>query len=100
MLGIPELGCDENVLALETGNLAAESLLQRSCNLLLVAVDLGEIQVAVASLEGLKNGGTNLARLSLPSTKAQLTEGNELADIKCTWGFVWVLTGWQRQCSK
>lgn len=73
VLRVPELGGDENILALEARHLATESLLERTRNLLLVAVDLCEIQVAVASLEGLEDSGADLARLSLPRSKAQLS---------------------------
>jgi hypothetical protein len=63
VLGVPQLGCDEDVLALQT---TVESLLERLCDLLLVAVDLGEVEMAVAGLESLLDGGTDLTRLSLP----------------------------------
>lgn len=72
MLRVPELGCDEDVLTLEVGDLAAESLLEGLSDLLLVAIDLGEIKVAVASLEGLEDGGADLTRLSLPCAESKL----------------------------
>lgn len=74
VLRVPELGCDEDVLTLEARDLTTKGLLEGFRNLLLVAIDLGEIQMTVANLEGLKNGSANLARLSLPGTKAQLPE--------------------------
>jgi hypothetical protein len=43
VLGVPELGCDEDVLTLEVRDLAAEGLLESLSDLLLVAIDLGEI---------------------------------------------------------
>lgn len=76
MLRVPELRCDEDILALEARDLATKSLLEGLCNLLLVAIDLGEIQMTVANLEGLKNGSANLTGLSLPRTKAQLPGQN------------------------
>jgi hypothetical protein len=79
VLGVPQLGCDEDVLALESRNLTAESLLEGLSDLLLVAVDLGKIKVTVASLESLKDGSANLTRLGLPCTKTQLTENGVLA---------------------
>lgn len=73
VLRVPQLGCNEDILTLEAGYLATKGLLERSRNLLLVSVDLGKIQVAVSSLEGLKDSGADLSRLSLPRTKAQLS---------------------------
>ena len=70
VLRVPELGCDEEVLTLDA---LAESLLEGLSNLLLVAVDLGKINVLVASLESLVDGGLNLTGLSLPCSKTQLT---------------------------
>jgi hypothetical protein len=70
VLRIPKLGCDEDILALQVGHLAAEGLLERAGDLLLVAVDLGEIQVTVASLERLEDGSLNLTWLGLPRTEA------------------------------
>jgi hypothetical protein len=73
MLRVPKLRCDEDVLALEAGNFAAKCLLERLRNLLLVAVDLGEIQVTITGFERLENGSLDLTRLGLPSAEAQLT---------------------------
>lgn len=69
MLRIPKLRCDEDIFTLEASNLAAKSLLESLRDLLLVTVDLGEINVTVAALQSLKDGGFNLTRLSLPSAK-------------------------------
>lgn len=82
VLRVPELGCDEDILALEARHLAAKSLLESLCDFLLVAVDLGKIQVTVASLEGLEDGGTDLAGLSLPCAKTQLTDQHQ--SVKAT----------------
>jgi hypothetical protein len=71
VLGVPELGGDEDVLALEAGNTAVKGLLERARNLLLVAVDLGEIEMAVSGLEGFEYGRLNLTRLGLPCSKSQ-----------------------------
>ena len=98
MLRVPELGCDEDVLALEAGYFAAKSLLERLRNLLLVAVDLGEIKVAVTSFERLEDGSADLTRLSLPCTKAQLTMNPWLANVMNARPLSTVLTGWWRQC--
>jgi hypothetical protein len=70
VLRVPELGRDEDVLTLDT---LAESSLEGVGNLLLVAVDLGKIDVLVAGLEGLVDGGLDLTGLSLPCTESQLT---------------------------
>jgi hypothetical protein len=70
VLRVPELGGDENVLTLDA---LAESSLEGVGNLLLVAVDLGQIDVLVTGLEGLIDGGLDLAGLSLPCTESQLT---------------------------
>lgn len=63
MLRVPELGCDEDILTLETRNSSAERLLEGFCDLFLVAIDLGEIKVTVAGLQGFQNGGLNLTGL-------------------------------------
>lgn len=70
VLRVPELRGDEDVLTLDA---LAESSLEGVGDLLLVAVDLGEINVLVASLEGLVDGGLDLAGLCLPGTETQLT---------------------------
>jgi hypothetical protein len=72
VLRVPELGGDEDVLTL---NALAESSLEGVGNLLLVAVDLGKIDVLVTGLEGLVDGGLDLTGLSLPCTESQLTVG-------------------------
>jgi hypothetical protein len=89
VLGIPELGCDENVLTLEVGDLAAESLLQGLSNLLLVAVDLCEIKVTVASLESLEDGSADLTWLSLPCAETKLAAkiSNRCVQVGCLFGY-------------
>jgi len=72
MLRVPQLGCDEHILALEARNTAMECLRQRASNLLLVAVDFGEVEVAVAGLQGFEHSSLNLTRLGLPGPKPQL----------------------------
>ena len=69
VLGVPELGCDEEILTLDA---LSESLLESLSDLLLVAVDLSKINVLVAGLEGLVDGGLNLTGLGLPCSKTQL----------------------------
>jgi len=73
MLRVPELGCDEDVFTLEAWNSSAESLLESLCDLFLVAVDLGKIEVTVASLESFQDGDLDLTRLCLPGAESQLT---------------------------
>lgn len=67
---VPQLGGDEDVLALQAGNLLV-SLLDALRNLLLVLVDLGQVEVTIASLECLKNTSTDLARGCLPGAVSQ-----------------------------
>jgi hypothetical protein len=93
VLRVPQLGCDEDVLALKT---AVESLLERLCDFLLVAVDLSEVEMAVAGLEGLLDGGTDLARLSLPRAETQLAAIESVSCVIVV--FAEVLTGCWRQC--
>jgi hypothetical protein len=93
VLRVPELGCDEEVLTLDT---LAECPLEGLSDLLLVAIDLGKINVLVASLESLVNGGLDLTGLGLPCSKTQLAmvllvSGGRLL-------FTRVLTGWRRRC--
>ena len=99
VLRVPELGCDKDVFALETGDLATEGLLQSFRDLLLVTIDLRKVEVAVTGLEGFEDGSANLARLSLPGTKAQLAAGMQsvLHDHK---GIGKLLTGWCCRCSR
>lgn len=61
---------DEDVLALEAGDLL-ESLLDTLADLNLVAVHLGEIEMAVAGLESLVDALADLARGGLPGAVAQ-----------------------------
>lgn len=68
---VPQLGGDEDVLALQAGHLS-QSLLDALADLLLVGVDLGQVEVAVANLEGLVDTGANLARAGLPGAVADL----------------------------
>ena len=96
MLRVPELRCDEEVLALDT---LAECPLESLSNLLLVAIDLGKINVLVAGFESLVNGGLDLTGLSLPCSESQLTM--TLLSV-CVHGdvllVIGVLTGWRRRC--
>lgn len=65
MLVVPELGGDEEVLALEAGDLS-KGLLHALGDLLLVLVDLGEIEVLVTGLEGLVDADGHLTGGGLP----------------------------------
>lgn len=86
MLRVPELGCDENVLALEAGYLAAKRLLESTSDLFLVAVDLGKVNVAVTSLESLEYGRLDLAGLGLPCAKTQLAVSLLVACLRSSSG--------------
>ena len=96
VLRVPELRCDEEVLALDT---LAECPLESLSNLLLVAIDLSKINVLVAGFESLVNGGLDLTGLSLPCSESQLTM--TLLSV-CVHGdvllVIGVLTGWRRRC--
>lgn len=71
VLVVPELAGDEDVLTLEAGDIV-ESLLDALADLTLVLVDLGKIEVAVASLEGLVDTVADLTWGSLPGAVADL----------------------------
>ena len=77
MLRVPQLGYDEEILALDTE--LGEGLLERSSDLLLVAVDLCQINVLVAGLEGLVDSSLDLSRLGLPRAETQLAVMWQLA---------------------
>lgn len=66
---VPQLGGDEEVLALDAELL--DALVQALGNLLLVLVDLGQIEVAVASLEGLVDAYRDLTGGRLPCAIAE-----------------------------
>lgn len=96
VLRVPELGDDEEILALDSE--LAESLLEGSGDLLLVAVDLGKVNVLVAGLEGFVDGSLDLAGFGLPCAKAQLAVqpwSAEAANNELGWN---LLTGWRRRC--
>jgi hypothetical protein len=93
VLRVPELGCDEEVLTLDA---LAESPLEGLSDLLLVAVDLGKINVLVTSLESLVDGSLDLAGLGLPCSKTQLAM--VLLALGCGVVLNGVLTGWRRRC--
>ena len=71
VLVVPQLGGDEEVLALEAGDLS-EGLLHAIGDLLLVLIDLGEIEVLVAGLEGLVDAGGDLTGGGLPCLRRWL----------------------------
>lgn len=67
---VPQLRGDPDVLTLEAGDLG-EGLLDTLGNLGLVLVDLGEIEVAVAGLEGLVDTNGDFAGSGLPGAVSQ-----------------------------
>jgi hypothetical protein len=96
VLRVPELGCDKEVLALDT---LAEGPLESLGDLLLVAIDLGKINVLVAGLESLVNGGLDLTGLGLPCSESQLTM--TLLSVRVHNDVLLVIgapTGWRRRC--
>lgn len=66
---VPQLGGDEEVLALEAKLL--DALVQALGDLLLVLVDLGQVEVPVAGLERLVDADRDLTRLGLPCSVAE-----------------------------
>lgn len=95
---VPQLGGDEDVLTAETGDLL-EGLLDTLGDLLLVLVDLGQVEVTVAGLEGLVDTGTDLTRGGLPGTVAQSgdlgpgVEGGGLSERHCGCFLMGLLVG-------
>lgn len=79
VLVVPELGGDEDILALQAGNLS-ESLLETLADLALVLVDLGQVEVTVAGLEGLVDAGADLAGGRLPGSVAD--DGDLVARVE------------------
>ncbi|KAI6773611.1 hypothetical protein HG531_000460 [Fusarium graminearum] len=71
VLVVPKLSGDEDVLTLKARDLA-EGLLDTLTNLTLVLVDLGKIEVTVASLKGLVDTIADLTGSSLPCAVADL----------------------------
>lgn len=71
VLGVPQLGGDEEILALQTRNILVGAL-DAGSNLALVLVDGGQVEMTVAGLERLVDGLTDLTGFGLPGTKAQL----------------------------
>lgn len=76
MLVVPELRGDEDVLALQARDFG-QGLLEALGYLDLVLIDLGQVQVAVADLEGLVHAVLDLAGGSLPGAVSQ--EGDRVA---------------------
>ena len=72
--GAPQLGGDEEVLALDDAGINA--LLDSLADLVLVAVALRRVDVAVADLDGVGDGLSDLARGGLPGAQ---TEGRDLS---------------------
>ena len=71
VLGIPQLGGDEDILALQPRDILVGAF-DPSGNLSLILVDGGQVEMTVAGLESLVNSLTNLTGIRLPSAKAQL----------------------------
>lgn len=85
VVGVPQLGGDEDVLTLQAGDVG-EGLLDALADLLLVTVDLGQVEVAVASLQGLVDTGADLTGGGLPGAVAQegdLVAGAESGGLSC-----------------
>ena len=76
---VPQLGGDEDVLTLQSWDII-KGLLDALSDFLLVAVDLGKIEVAVSRLKSFIDGLADLTRLGLPGSKAQ--GGNGVASVE------------------
>lgn len=74
MLVVPELGGDEDVLTLQAGNIGQPSL-DALTDFFLVAIDLGQVKVAVSGLESLVDAVAHLSRSSLPSAVSNARDG-------------------------
>lgn len=68
---VPQFGGDEDLLTLDAELL--EALVQALGDLLLVLVNLGQVEVAVAGLQGLVDTGRHLAGLRLPRAITEST---------------------------
>lgn len=75
---VPELRGDEEVLTL--GEAVLEDLVECLADLLLVLVDASQVEVAVASLDGVDDGLLDLAGLREPRTEADL--GDRVAVVE------------------
>lgn len=69
VVGAPQLGGDEQLLALD--DTGVKGLLDTLANLVLVAVAQRSVDVAVADLDSMAHGSGDLARSGLPCTQAQ-----------------------------
>lgn len=74
VLVVPQLGGDKDIFALQTGNFSVGTL-NALANLLLVAVNFGQVKVAVAGLERLVNAIADLSRGGLPGTVSNTRDG-------------------------
>jgi hypothetical protein len=71
VLGVPELGGDEELRPRDLPRAVAHHGTEHLADLLLVAVARGAVDVAVARLERHPDGGAYLARRRLPRTQPQ-----------------------------
>jgi hypothetical protein len=65
----PELACDEQILALH--NASGDDVFERRSYFVLILVAEGTVNVSVSGLNGVNNGGLDLARGRLPRSQAK-----------------------------
>lgn len=75
----PDLGHDEDVLALHTGS---EGLLETLANLVLIAVAIGTVDELVVVLQGKGDGVGDLTRLGLPSSETEGRHGLAIVELE------------------
>jgi hypothetical protein len=80
---VPDLGADENVLALDRGILL-EEVADAIANLVLVLVEPGAVQVPVSDLEGLLDGAVGLTggALAGEGTETNGGDGDAVAELE------------------
>ena len=81
MVAVPQLGGDPQVLALYGAG--GEHLLQRLADFILVAVNMGTVDVPVTHLDGGLHGLVDLAGPGFPGTQSQLRHGIAVGKCQC-----------------
>lgn len=76
---VPELAGDEEVLSLDA---RLEQLFESLTDLVLVLVDAGEVEVLVARLDGVDDGGLDLTGLRQPSAESDDGDGVTVVELE------------------
>ena len=74
LIGVPQLGGDEKIVASETG------CCNRATHTSFIFVDGGGVDVAVANLESFLDGGLSLIVFDLPDAKAHLRNNDAVIE--------------------